>query len=82
MSGSGYGRRMTDAEQTRARAELTALADDLGCVARGHDAKSAMVRVWVDHGGRMHAAGNICTKSAQAFTDGSAALEFRCEMGA
>ena len=82
MSGSGYGRRMTDAEQTMARAELTALADDLGCVARGHDAKSAMVRVWVDHGGRMHAAANLYTKSAQAFTDGSAALEFRCEMGA
>lgn len=82
MSGSGYGRRMTDAEQTKARAELTALADDLGCIARGHDAKSAMVRVWVDHCGRMHAAANLYTKSAQAFTDGSAALEFRCEMGA
>lgn len=82
MSGSGYGRRMTDAEQTRARAELTALADDLGCIARGHDAKSAMVRVWVDHGGRMHAAANLYTKSAQTFIDASAALEFRCEMGA
>ena len=82
MSGSGYGRRMTDAEQTEARAELTALADDLGCVARGHDAKSAMVRVWVDARGKMHAAANLYTKSAQAFTDGSAALEFRCEMGA
>lgn len=82
MSGSGYGRRLTDAEQTRARAELTALADDLGCIARGHDAKSAMVRVWVDHGGRMHAAANLYTKSAQTFIDASAALEFRCEMGA
>lgn len=82
MSGLGYGRRLSDAEQTKARAELTALADDLGCIARGHDAKSAMVRVWVDHGGRMHAAANLYTKSAQTFTDGSAALEFRCEMGA
>jgi hypothetical protein len=82
MSRSGYGRRLTDAEQTRARAELTALADDLGCIARGHDAKSAMVRVWVDHGGRMHAAANLYTKSAQTFIDASAALEFRCEMGA
>ena len=81
MSGSGYGRRMTDAEQTKARAELTALADDLGCIARGHDAQSAMVRVCVDRRGVMSAACNLYTKSAEVFNGGTAAVEFRRELG-
>lgn len=81
MSGSGYGRRLSERDRKRATKALATVADDLGCIAREHGAQSAMVRVWVDRRGVMSAACNLYTKSAEVFNGGTAAVEFRRELG-